>query len=215
LRRTFFFTFGIFAICLLISIPAFAQTTTEKELDKTIVTEPKMLQVIALDEVTLGSAITSVEVTVSVTANPDQKCYLKLLDDHLTKLQISSIFLCDGIHTITLDQLGTDALESNIEKGIYKIGVVFTDRPDLLADFTISSYHISYKEPTYFAKIENNKVITVIVAYQDYVDSLSGTWIETKLDGSIRGTYAGIGYEYDPLTDIFIPPIEKELILTK
>jgi len=203
-----------FFFLLLISVPVFAQTT-EKELDKTIITEPKMLQTVTIDEITLGSAVTGVEVIVSINAKPDQKCYLKLLDDYLTNLQISDVFPCAGINTITLNQLGQDALESNISKGIYKIGAVFADETGSLADFTILGYHVSYKEPTYFAEIEKDKVVRVIVADQNYINSLQGDWIETKLDNSIRGVYAGIGYNYDPILDSFIPPIEKDIIILK
>ena len=59
----------------------------------------------------------------------------------------------------------------------------------------------------YFAQIEDNKVTQVIVARQDFVDALDGTWVETTMDGSIRKNYAGIGYAYDPGFDAFIPPV--------
>ena len=58
----------------------------------------------------------------------------------------------------------------------------------------------------YFAQIEDNKVTQVIVARQDFVNALDGTWVETTMDGSIRKNYAGIGYAYDPTFDAFIPP---------
>jgi hypothetical protein len=58
----------------------------------------------------------------------------------------------------------------------------------------------------YFAQIENNIVTQVIVARQDFVDALGGTWVETTVDGSLRKNYAGIGYAYDPTFDAFIPP---------
>jgi hypothetical protein len=35
---------------------------------------------------------------------------------------------------------------------------------------------------------------------------LGGTWIETKIDGSERARYAGIGYVYIPDIDAFLPP---------
>jgi hypothetical protein len=37
---------------------------------------------------------------------------------------------------------------------------------------------------------------------------LSGTWLQTSYNGNFRGTYAGIGYTYDPATDEFVPPPE-------
>lgn len=34
----------------------------------------------------------------------------------------------------------------------------------------------------------------------------SGQWIRTSYNGSIRGRYAGIGYQYDAERDEFVPP---------
>lgn len=63
---------------------------------------------------------------------------------------------------------------------------------------------------------ENNKVIRVTVGdnndpagdegYQWLIDNLGGTWIKTSYNASIRGNYAGLGYTYLPLEDIFMPP---------
>jgi hypothetical protein len=62
--------------------------------------------------------------------------------------------------------------------------------------------------PKYLAKIENGEVAQVIVceliAWAE--TNLSGTWIETKIDGSERARYAGIGYVYRPELDAFLPP---------
>lgn len=57
-----------------------------------------------------------------------------------------------------------------------------------------------------FAQIENNVVTQVIIADQEFIDNLDGTWIETAMDGSIRQNYASIDFIYDPVNDIFIPP---------
>ena len=62
----------------------------------------------------------------------------------------------------------------------------------------------------YWAKVNNGLVEKVIVANDDFfdtfVDDSAGTWIETKMDGSIRKNYAGIGFSYDSTRDAFIPP---------
>jgi len=42
--------------------------------------------------------------------------------------------------------------------------------------------------------------------YQWLLDNLGGTWIKTSYNNNIRGTYAGIGYEYNSAEDIFITP---------
>ena len=77
----------------------------------------------------------------------------------------------------------------------------------------------------YFAKVEDNVVVNVIVAEKFFIDSgLVGdpnSWIETSLhttsnvhygdngepDGGIplRGNYATVGCTYDPIHDVFYP----------
>ena len=59
---------------------------------------------------------------------------------------------------------------------------------------------------SHFAKIENGIVTKVIVAEQDYVDTLNGQWIQTSYNANIRKNYAGIGFTYDAGRDAFIPP---------
>ena len=39
---------------------------------------------------------------------------------------------------------------------------------------------------------------------------LSGTWKQTSYNGNFRGTYAGIGFTYDPATDTFSPPVVED-----
>lgn len=35
---------------------------------------------------------------------------------------------------------------------------------------------------------------------------LEGEWLQTSYHGNFRGTYAGIGYTFDPQLDKFVPP---------
>lgn len=75
----------------------------------------------------------------------------------------------------------------------------------------------------HFAKIENDTVTEVIVANQDYINTLSGIWIQTSYNTHggkhyssetglednlepLRKNYAAIGYSYDLERDAFIPP---------
>ena len=69
----------------------------------------------------------------------------------------------------------------------------------------------------HWAEIDSeNKVNRVLVGdnndpagdegYQWLLDNLGGTWIQTSYNNNIRGTYAGIGYEYNAAEDIFITP---------
>ena len=62
----------------------------------------------------------------------------------------------------------------------------------------------------YWAKVNNGLVEKVIIANEDFfdtfVDDTPGQWLETKMDGSIRKNYAGVGFTYDATRDAFIPP---------
>jgi len=79
----------------------------------------------------------------------------------------------------------------------------------------------------HFAKVVDGKVTQVIVAEPDFfdtfVDSSPGQWIQTSYntrgnvhyapnsnepDGepALRGNYAGIGYTYDAVNDVFYAP---------
>jgi hypothetical protein len=69
---------------------------------------------------------------------------------------------------------------------------------------------------SHFAKVVNGVVTEIISADQSFIDSQEGTWIQTsyntwgnahKLGGTpLRGNYAGIGYTYDAVNDVFVPP---------
>ena len=75
----------------------------------------------------------------------------------------------------------------------------------------------------HFAKVENGIVREVIVignenapdeaAGQAFIAfiGLAGEWIQTSYNHNFRGTYAGIGYIYDPVTDTFTPPPTPDL----
>jgi hypothetical protein len=72
----------------------------------------------------------------------------------------------------------------------------------------------------HFAKIVDGKVTQVIVAepefFDTFVDTSAGTWLQTSYNtiGGIhtqgkeplRGNYAGIGYIYDSVNDVFYAP---------
>jgi hypothetical protein len=79
---------------------------------------------------------------------------------------------------------------------------------------------------SHFAKVLDGRVIQVIVAEADFfdtfVDSSPGSWIQTSYntrsgvhygpdgqpDGgeALRGNYAGVGYTYDAVNDVFVAP---------
>tara|TARA_R110000823_G_scaffold181572_1_gene313894 strand:+ start:58 stop:411 length:354 start_codon:yes stop_codon:yes gene_type:complete len=70
---------------------------------------------------------------------------------------------------------------------------------------------------SHFAKINtNNKVIKIIVAEQDYIDTLDGNWVQCsyntiggvhRLGGTpFRKNYPGTGDTFDPVRDAFYVP---------
>ena len=79
---------------------------------------------------------------------------------------------------------------------------------------------------SYFAKVLNGKVIDVISAdisfFDTFVDTTPGAWLQTSYntrggvhygqdgqpDGGIalRANYAGVGYTYDSVNDVFYAP---------
>jgi hypothetical protein len=69
---------------------------------------------------------------------------------------------------------------------------------------------------SHFAKVLDGKVVQVIVAEQEFfntfVDSSPGQWIQTSYNtygnqhpngNPLRGNYAGIGFNYDVVNDVF------------
>ena len=86
----------------------------------------------------------------------------------------------------------------------------------------------------HFAKLNNNVVTQVIVLSnevcgeptldfpetealgQEFIADilkLDGEWKQTSYNNNFRGTYAGIGYTYDAVNDVFVaPPVPEELL---
>jgi hypothetical protein len=81
----------------------------------------------------------------------------------------------------------------------------------------------------HFARIENgivrevNVVNNAVLGGAEFPESepigqafiaslgIAGEWKQTSYSGSFRSVYAGIGFTYDPVNDIFIAPnIESE-----
>ena len=76
----------------------------------------------------------------------------------------------------------------------------------------------------HFAELDENNVVkrVIVVANKDTADAngvekesigiafcerlFGGTWLQTSYNGNIRKNYAGIGYEYRPDIDAFVPP---------
>lgn len=70
---------------------------------------------------------------------------------------------------------------------------------------------------SHFAKVENGIVTQVIVAEQDFIatGAVGHGWVQTSYNTygnqhpegrPLRGNYAGIGYTYDEVNDVFVAP---------
>ena len=76
----------------------------------------------------------------------------------------------------------------------------------------------------HFAELDENNVVTRVLVINNNelldadgqeleqkgidfcVNLFGGKWIQTSYNANFRGVYAGIGYTYDPLLNIFIAP---------
>jgi len=67
----------------------------------------------------------------------------------------------------------------------------------------------------YFAQIDDNNIVTkVAVVQREFLEAnpqrYKGRWVETFFDTAGK-TYAGIGYTYDPVNDVFVAPPAPEV----
>lgn len=69
----------------------------------------------------------------------------------------------------------------------------------------------------HFAEIDENSVVIRVLVVPDEQEhrgqeflrddlQLGGRWIQTSFNNQIRKQYAGVGYSYNPVEDIFVAP---------
>jgi|694.fasta_scaffold66041_4 hypothetical protein len=69
----------------------------------------------------------------------------------------------------------------------------------------------------HFAEIDLNNVVTKVLVVpneeehrgEEYLSidlGLGGRWIQTSYNGTIRGMFAGVGFTYNEVLDVFLPP---------
>lgn len=69
----------------------------------------------------------------------------------------------------------------------------------------------------HFAEIDENNIVKQVLVVDNSLEhrgadflandlGLGGTWIQTSYNHNIRKQFAGIGYTYDPVNDVFIAP---------
>jgi len=71
------------------------------------------------------------------------------------------------------------------------------------------------------ARINENGIVqqVIVIPYLNDDDAeitaycnslgLAGTWIDTSYVGARRGKYAGIGFTYDAVNDVFVAPTQE------
>ena len=84
----------------------------------------------------------------------------------------------------------------------------------------------------YFAELDDSNIVLRIISVSndvcgeptlDFPDTcaagrafiantlkLGGVWKQTSYNSNFRGTYAGIGFTYDAVTDTFTPPVVED-----
>jgi len=78
----------------------------------------------------------------------------------------------------------------------------------------------------HFAELDENNIVTrvIVVHNNELLDENSneseqkgvdfcvvhygGNWVQTSYNNNFRGMFAGAGYTYDPVNDVFVPPTE-------
>ena len=73
----------------------------------------------------------------------------------------------------------------------------------------------------HYAFLDENNIVTEVIVGIDETELIEGLsteeWygnfrgqrcVRTSYNGNIRGVYAGIGYSYDEVNDVFVPPIQ-------
>ena len=69
----------------------------------------------------------------------------------------------------------------------------------------------------HFAELDENNIVTRVLVVSNDLEhrgadflandlELGGNWIQTSYNNNIRKQYAGIGFSYDPVADVFITP---------
>ena len=78
----------------------------------------------------------------------------------------------------------------------------------------------------HYAFLDDNNIVVEVITGKDENETLDGLtpeeWygnykglrcVRTSYNGNIRGVYAGIGYTYDEVNDVFLEPVTEEVII--
>ena len=80
----------------------------------------------------------------------------------------------------------------------------------------------------HYAFLDENNIVTEVITGIDETELIEGLsteeWygnfrgqkcVRTSYNGNIRNVYAGIGYSYDEVNDVFVPPVISEAVTPK
>ncbi len=164
---------------------------------------PRQAQALNVKSIIDGSRVDQVITVFTLSSNSGDQCELVLNEPGLNQYTISNIFICDNINTVPLNLKGLHALQTKLNQDNFNFKVWSLYQKSFVPiDSDSISLDINYSLPQYFAKVENDKVINVIMATPDHINSLNDNYIESN---DLTGK-AGIGYSYDVINNLFIPP---------
>lgn len=193
---------SLFGICNSDTFTIETSSITLTDQDLTLNNTDKIIKELDTSNITDGSEINTISLNISTSKTGTCELYLK--DENLKSIPISDPFSCYGSNNISLNELGKDAIESKTIDNDELSFFVKSNKVPIQSNISISQ--VVYTEPSYFAKIENGIVTTVLVADPEFISQQEGTWIQTTPDSSVRGNFAGVGYEYDVYDNVFLPP---------
>lgn len=204
MNRTFFFEYVLFLIGIigLAIIPLNSDAQIRDTITADLSSDPFLAKTIPLGTIQESSRITDASITISMEMAPNEKCRLQLIDPALNRIDISDSFSCNGQHLVNLNQAGRYATEYNLSRDKINIGVSTIDGK-VLEFFDAGNISISYVKPTYYAEIENNTVVNVVVADQSFIRQQPGQWVQVYPE---TANYPGIGFAFNPLSKNFTEP---------
>lgn len=195
-----FFLIPLLLISTILISSAYADGVIKEKNAKHITPDntKRIKQVFAISEVEKGSSIIDTNVIFSLDDHIGYECFLVLDEPGLNPDIVSESFTCAATNNVNLSLKGKHALQTKLNDEKFRLKIKTFWDEEVNARSNEINLDVTYKTPSYFAKIENNIVTNIIVADQDFISSLSGNWVETY-----KNNLAGIGYTYS--NGIFIP----------
>ena len=153
----------------------------------------RIKQVFDVKEVEKGSAVISTNAVFSLNEHIGEKCVIVLNENGLNKDEVSDNFTCGISNNIPLKTNGLHALQSRLNNEKFNMQIKSIDGFGVVNVMSNSiNLNVTYKSPTYFAKITDGIVTNMVVADQEFINSSSGQWVSYNPKADI----VGIGFTY-------------------